>query len=201
MTFTEQLSQYFSSSGIVTYIVLIWLSLYFILSLWIFLYRILILSGLLAQEKLSLESLMQGNYKLSRSSLLSYSLKRKHANVTRELLEVSKQRAIARATVGLTLLSVFASTAPFIGLFGTVVEILEAFSRLGEGARATLEVIAPVISKALIATAAGILTAIPAYSFHILLKRKSFELVSIIQMEIEMIINMEQTSGMEIKQG
>ena len=96
------------------------------------------------------------------------------------------------------MLAVVASTSPFIGLFGTVVEILDAFSKLGEGARATLDVIAPVISKALVATATGILTAIPAYSFHLLLKRSAFELATILQMQIEMIVAGEHV---DVEQG
>ena len=92
------------------------------------------------------------------------------------------------ATLGLTFLAIVASTAPFIGLFGTVIEILEAFSKLGVGSKTTLDVIAPIISKALVATAAGILTAIPAYSFHLFLKRKVFELNTYLQLQINVLI-------------
>lgn len=188
MSFADQLSSYFASSGVITYIVLLWLSLYFILSIWIFVYRSFIISAAISQERATLESLIDGVRKLPRSSLLSFALKKRRLNVSRETLEVGRQRAITRATMGLTLLAVVASTSPFIGLFGTVIEILDAFSRLGDGARATLEVIAPVISKALVATATGILTAIPAYSFHLLLKRRSFELMTLLQMQIELIV-------------
>lgn len=178
---------FLASSGVVTQLVLGWLSLYFILTLWVFIYRYLTLRSLVSREKGSLEILLMGQASLPRSPLLNGCVKR-NPQVSREILEVCRQRALKEATVGLTILGIVASTAPFIGLFGTVVEILEAFSKLGEGARASLEVIAPVISKALVATAAGILTAIPAYSFHLWLKRQAFELSSILQMQIELIL-------------
>jgi len=56
-------------------------------------------------------------------------------------------------TKGLTALSIMATTSPFIGLFGTVIGILEAFSKLGNTKSASLNVVAPAISEALIATA------------------------------------------------
>ncbi|MDE7255437.1 MAG: MotA/TolQ/ExbB proton channel family protein [Helicobacter sp.] len=194
----EQIGNYLASSGIVTYIVLLWLSTYFILSVWIFVYRYFVLSALIGQERATLESLVEGVRKIPRSALLGYALRKRRVGMSRETLEVGKQRATSRATLGLTMLAVVASTSPFIGLFGTVVEILDAFSKLGEGARATLEVIAPVISKALVATATGILTAIPAYSFHLLLKRSAFELATILQMQIEMIVAGEHV---DVEQG
>ena len=101
---------------------------------------------------------------------------------------VWKLKATQKATSSLVFLSIIASTAPFIGLFGTVVEILEAFSYLG-GGNVSFDVIAPVISKALVATATGILVAIPAYSFHLLLKRKSYHIITCIQMQIDIMLS------------
>lgn len=60
-----------------------------------------------------------------------------------------------KAQPGLTWLSVVASTSPFIGLFGTVVAILETFAKMG-GGDAGLSLIAPAISEALVAIGAGI---------------------------------------------
>lgn len=54
------------------------------------------------------------------------------------------------------------STAPFIGLFGTVWGILRAFQKLGGGGQATIDVVGPDIAHALIATAVGLAAAIPA---------------------------------------
>lgn len=54
------------------------------------------------------------------------------------------------------------AVTPFIGLFGTVVGIINAFQGLGEGSVTTIQAVAPGISEALVATAAGLFAAIPA---------------------------------------
>jgi biopolymer transport protein TolQ len=88
------------------------------------------------------------------------------------------QRAMQRATeieVGrmeryLPFLATTASAAPFIGLFGTIVGIMSAFHGIGQQGSASLAVVAPGISEALIATAAGLGAAIPAvmgYNFYV----------------------------------
>ena len=102
-------------------------------------------------------------------------------SVSEEVLKAAVNDTVRSATRGLTLLSIIASTSPFIGLFGTVVGILESFSRLGMQKSASLSVVAPAISEALVATAVGIFVAVFAYSFHLLLKRKAYELQSILQ--------------------
>jgi biopolymer transport protein TolQ len=66
----------------------------------------------------------------------------------------------------LTLLATTASSAPFIGLFGTVWGIMDAFHVIGITGNATLGTIAPAISEALIATAFGLAAAIPAAIFY-----------------------------------
>jgi biopolymer transport protein TolQ len=54
------------------------------------------------------------------------------------------------------------STSPYVGLFGTVWGIMNAFSGLGNTQQATLAMVAPGISEALVATAMGLFAAIPA---------------------------------------
>jgi biopolymer transport protein TolQ len=79
-------------------------------------------------------------------------------------------RALRRATTSeitrlerkLTFLATTGSTAPFIGLFGTVWGIMNAFIGIGETGSASLAVVAPGIAEALIATAIGLVAAIPA---------------------------------------
>ena len=58
------------------------------------------------------------------------------------------------------------SASPFIGLFGTVWGIMDTFRSIGFRGSATLAVVAPGISEALIATAAGLAAAIPAVIFY-----------------------------------
>lgn len=63
---------------------------------------------------------------------------------------------------GLDILASIASSTPFIGLFGTVLGIMATFQALGSAKSASLNVVAPGIAAALIATAAGLAVAIPA---------------------------------------
>ena len=65
-----------------------------------------------------------------------------------------------------TFLATTASITPFIGLFGTVWGIMVAFQRIGAAGSTNLAVVAPGISEALIATAAGLFAAIPAVYFY-----------------------------------
>ncbi|MDD3250748.1 MAG: protein TolQ [Smithellaceae bacterium] len=66
----------------------------------------------------------------------------------------------------LEFLATTGSASPFIGLFGTVWGIMETFKSIGARGSATLAVVAPGISEALIATAAGLAAAIPAVIFY-----------------------------------
>jgi biopolymer transport protein TolQ len=67
---------------------------------------------------------------------------------------------------GLTFLATTGSSAPFIGLFGTVIGIIDAFQGIGRAGSASLAVVAPGIAEALIATAAGLFAAIPATIYY-----------------------------------
>jgi biopolymer transport protein TolQ len=80
------------------------------------------------------------------------------------------ERALRRAALAeltelerlIPFLATVGSTSPFIGLFGTVVGIMKSFEEIGRKGSATLATVGPGISEALIATAAGLLAAIPA---------------------------------------
>lgn len=63
---------------------------------------------------------------------------------------------------GMSFLATTGSSTPFIGLFGTVVGIIAAFQSIGEAGQASLAVVGPGIAEALVATAIGLVTAIPA---------------------------------------
>jgi biopolymer transport protein TolQ len=83
-----------------------------------------------------------------------------------ELLSAVAKRALAteqqRVTSLMPTLSSIAAASPFIGLFGTVWGIMQAFLRIGVEKSASLPVVAPAIGEALIATAVGLVAAIPA---------------------------------------
>jgi len=82
-------------------------------------------------------------------------------NVSRALRRASTQET-HRLEKYLTFLATTGSTAPFIGLFGTVWGIMDAFHGIGQTGSASLAVVAPGISEALVATAIGLAAAIPA---------------------------------------
>ncbi len=93
--------------------------------------------------------------------------KRHHqANLSSPLLLAIARRAIVTeqqaASTLMPTLSSIASASPFIGLFGTVWGIMDAFLRIGVEKSASLPVVAPAIGEALIATAFGLVAAIPA---------------------------------------
>jgi len=75
-------------------------------------------------------------------------------------------RETLRLERGLSFLATTGSTTPFIGLFGTVVGIIDAFTGIAATGSASLAVVAPGIAEALIATAAGLVAAIPATIFY-----------------------------------
>ena len=66
----------------------------------------------------------------------------------------------------LPLLATIGSATPFVGLFGTVIGIINAFTGIGASGSASLAVVAPGIAEALIATAIGLFAAIPATIFY-----------------------------------
>ncbi len=182
------LSLYLSHTSAITWMVLIVLSIYFIMVFAIFLYRDHLLGKRLQSEEFSLQKLYKGrDQKVSSDSLLFAHLE-KVGMLNSDVLKAACNDAVRGATKGLTPLSIIASTSPFIGLFGTVVGILEAFGRLGIQKSASLSIVAPAISEALVATAAGILVAVFAYVFHLMLKRKAYELQSILESQADIIL-------------
>jgi biopolymer transport protein TolQ len=82
-------------------------------------------------------------------------------NVQRAMLRARTQE-VTRLERGLTFLATTASTAPFIGLFGTVWGIMTAFMGLSTTTSSSIQAVAPGIAEALIATAVGLAAAIPA---------------------------------------
>lgn len=81
---------------------------------------------------------------------------------TERLIRVVVNREEERLSKNLSLLATISSSAPYIGLLGTVIGIINAFQGLSTTAQLTLSSVAPGISEALVATAVGLLAAIPA---------------------------------------
>ncbi len=89
---------------------------------------------------------------------------------SKDVLNERVARRLAETQSGLKkhlwMLGTIASSAPFVGLFGTVVGIMESFKAIGSSGKSGFSVVAAGISEALIATAAGIMVAVVAVLFY-----------------------------------
>ncbi len=183
----DAIADFYLISHPITLFVLGLLALYFIALNWVFFYRYFSLNQWLDKESNSLEALLMGAVQVAENSYLYHFIKTS-SSLSKEVLDLGNYAATKEATKGLSYLSVVASTAPFIGLFGTVVSILDTFENIGT-ASGTMSVIAAGVSDALVATAAGIFVAIFAYTYHQILKRKSYELSGLIRMQSDALLS------------
>jgi biopolymer transport protein ExbB/TolQ len=167
----------------VSLIVIGWLGIYFFLVFFLFFYRWFVLNSWIKEETKALELFLARGEPSDRSFLVECATRLERDGGGRKdllydgCIEEAKQEAMG----GLTFLGIVASTSPFIGLFGTVVGILTAFANLK--GPATLQYVAPAIADALVATAVGILVAVPAYSFHQILDKKVEDLLALLHLE------------------
>lgn len=161
------------------------LAIYFFAINWIFFYRLLFLNEWTRNESDSLESLLLGSTTVSMHSYLHKFLSNRELD--HALLKLSEISATKEATRFLSFLSIVASTAPFIGLFGTVVSLLGTFSELAATSTGTLGIVTAGVGDALVATAVGIFVATFAYTYQQILKRKAYNAVEFIRMQGEAI--------------
>ena len=82
------------------------------------------------------------------------------------MLETGIEKQMSKLSKGYTFLATVGSTAPFIGLFGTVWGIMNSFQSIAISRNTSLAIVAPGIAEALFATALGLLAAIPAVVFY-----------------------------------
>lgn len=179
---------YLGNSSVITILVLTLLSLYLITTFWVYLYKVFSINSLINNEKDSLESLVERNSFISPLSSLSKCAKSDRP-ISKERLSACEISIIREASKGTSWLSIVSTTSPFIGLFGTVVGILESFAKFSSHSKVGFSVIAPAISEALVATAAGIFVAIFAYTFHQLLTRKIYELNTYIKAQADILVS------------
>jgi biopolymer transport protein TolQ len=88
--------------------------------------------------------------------------KLKNANAVGVEMQVAAGEEVRRLEKWMSWLATTGSVSPFIGLFGTVWGVMDAFAGLGDAGTASLRAVAPGIAEALITTAAGLFAAIPA---------------------------------------
>jgi biopolymer transport protein TolQ len=103
--------------------------------------------------------------KLFKSSMQTVMKSRSRSNLNERLtgtLEVNIERQMSVVDKNYTFLASVGSTAPFIGLFGTVWGIMNSFQSIAISRNTSLAIVAPGIAEALFATALGLLAAIPA---------------------------------------
>lgn len=113
---------------------------------------------------------LQGNAAIFHAGFREFSRLREHAKVepeamvegARRAMRVAMNRELDELENHLPFLASVGSTSPYIGLFGTVWGIMNSFQALGSVKQATLNLVAPGIAEALIATAMGLFAAIPA---------------------------------------
>lgn len=181
----NEITDFYIKSHPVTLGVLFVLSFYFIILNWTFFYRLFSTNSATSVESNSLEALLMGAAMVNHGAYLSNFTK--NSNINKDILDLAILSATKEYTKGLNILSIFASTTPFIGLFGTVVSILDTFSHIGQSGT-SMSHIATGVSDALVATAAGIFVAIFAYTYHQILKRKSYELINLLEMQRDALI-------------
>ena len=110
----------------------------------------------------NLENPMALLFKDSMQTLLKAKSKSNLNERMSSMLEVNIEKQIVTMEKGFTFLATVGSTAPFIGLFGTVWGIMNSFQSIAISRNTSLAIVAPGIAEALFATALGLLAAIPA---------------------------------------
>ena len=110
----------------------------------------------------NLENPMALLFKDSMQTLLKAKNKSNLNERMSSMLEVNIEKQMSKIDKGFTFLATVGSTAPFIGLFGTVWGIMNSFQSIAISRNTSLAIVAPGIAEALFATALGLLAAIPA---------------------------------------
>ena len=110
----------------------------------------------------NLENPMGLLFKDSMQTLLKAKSKSNLSERMSSMLEVNIEKQMVKLDKGFTFLATVGSTAPFIGLFGTVWGIMNSFQSIAISRNTSLAIVAPGIAEALFATALGLLAAIPA---------------------------------------
>ena len=108
------------------------------------------------------ESQLGGGSSQSASAAGTAPGKLKNAHAVGVQMQVAAAEEVRRLEKWMSWLATTGSISPFIGLFGTVWGVMDAFAGLGDAGAASLRAVAPGIAEALVTTAAGLAAAIPA---------------------------------------
>jgi biopolymer transport protein ExbB len=149
------------------------------------------MNSLLQNDLDAVRGLCHQNTDLPTARLLMIALERVNAKDARlrarwqEAIERKRQQLNQDLRQNLWILGTIGSSAPFIGLFGTVVGILRSFQEMAQKGAGGFNVVAAGISEALVATAAGIIVAVIAVMFFNAFQTKWNNLVLTIRVHIE----------------
>ncbi|MCD6223891.1 MAG: MotA/TolQ/ExbB proton channel family protein [Deltaproteobacteria bacterium] len=166
----------FSHLGWVAILVLIVLGIMSIVSWAIIFYKWVLFNRLIKKDKVFLnrffrkKDLRGFSYNIEDSFLSG--IFNMSENVGLKSIDIFISRRLDELGSGLSFIASVGSTAPFIGLFGTVWGIMSAFSNIGVMESASIVVVAPGISEALFTTAAGLFAAVPAVIGYNILSHK-----------------------------
>ena len=120
-----------------------------------------------------------------------------------KVVQYIMQEQISEQERHLPFLATTGNITPFIGLFGTVVGVMNAFREIGEQGSASIAVVAPGVAEALVATAAGLFAAIPAvvaYNYFLTRIRKSIHHVEAFSIEFLNVLD-EIARNISVKKG
>lgn len=116
-----------------------------------------------------------------------------------QAMEIAKHKSMIPIWSKIPTLAMVSSSAPFIGLFGTVWGIMNSFRSIAAAKNATLAVVAPGIAEALFATAIGLIVAIPAYIFYNYFNAKAMAVTDRLDdfsSEVEALLSRELDKGL-----
>jgi len=113
-----------------------------------------------------LVGVFEGGFQEYKRQLAAHGAALRSLTAVQRGMQIGASEEITRLERNVPWLAITAAVTPFIGLFGTVWGIIDAFSGLGNAGAASLRAVAPGIAEALITTAAGLFVAIPAVIFY-----------------------------------
>jgi len=117
------------------------------------------------------------------------------------VMQISALKEENDLTMHHTILASIGAIAPFVGLFGTVWGIMNALQSLGQVQQATIAMVAPGISEALVATALGLFAAIPAFIAYNRLQQKSQQIMFDHQLFQEELLLIFERQGLSDNRG
>lgn len=154
------------------------------------------MNALLRDEKEALKALCNSNTELPTARLVTLALDRLGSKDTRVrdrwIEAVERRRVLMNQELrqGLWILGTIGSSAPFIGLFGTVVGILGSFQAMAKSGAGGFAVVAAGISEALIATAAGIVVAVVAVMAYNTFQTRCASLILLVKIQVDELVEM-----------